>query len=56
MSVSDTEEEMKEIYGITLSTSAISIITGKVTLAAVKWQNQPLESLYLMVWRWWYSL
>ena len=31
MSESDIEEEMKEIYGITLSTSAISIITNKVS-------------------------
>lgn len=50
MSVSDIEEEMKEIYGITLSTSAISIITNKVSQAAVEWQNRPLESLYLIVW------
>lgn len=50
VSVSDIEEEMKEIYGITLSTSAISIITGKVTQATVEWQNRPLESIYLIVW------
>lgn len=50
MSVSDIEEEMKEIYGITLSTSAISIITNKVSHAAIEWQNRPLESLYLIVW------
>lgn len=50
MSVSDIEEEMKEIYGITLSTSAISLITSKVTQAAVEWQNRPLESIYLIVW------
>lgn len=50
MSVSDIEEEMKEIYGITLSTSAISVITSKVTHAAIEWQNRPLESLYLIVW------
>ncbi len=50
MSVSDIEEEMKEIYGITLSTSAISIITNKVSQAAIEWQNRPLESLYLIVW------
>lgn len=31
MSVSDIETEMHEIYGINLSTSAISIITNKVT-------------------------
>ena len=40
MSVSDIEEEMKEIYGITLSTSAISIITNKVTQAAIEWQDR----------------
>ncbi len=31
MSVSDIESEMQEIYGINLSTSAISIITNKVS-------------------------
>jgi len=50
MSVSDIEEEMKEIYEINLSTSAISIITNKVSQQAVEWQNRPLESLYLIVW------
>ena len=50
MSVSDIEEEMKEIYGITLSTSAISVITNKVSQTAIEWQNRPLESLYLIVW------
>jgi len=50
MSVSDIEEEMKEIYGINLSTSAISIITNKVSQQAIEWQNRPLESLYLIVW------
>jgi len=34
MSASDIEEEMKGIYGATLSSSAISIITNKVTQAA----------------------
>jgi len=50
MSVSDIEEEMKEIYGINLSTSSISIITNKISQSAVEWQNRPLESLYLIVW------
>jgi len=49
-SVSDIEEEMKEIYGISLSTSAISIITNKISQSAIEWQNRPLESLYLIVW------
>ena len=34
MSVSDMEEEMRDIYEIELSTSAISIITNKVNQAA----------------------
>ncbi|WP_291588758.1 IS256 family transposase [Bacteroides sp.] len=50
MSVSDIESEMQEIYGINLSTSAISIITNKVSQASSEWQNRPLESLYMIVW------
>ncbi len=46
MSVSDIEEEMREIYEIELSTSAISIITNKVSQAAQEWQNRPLEAVY----------
>jgi transposase-like protein len=50
MSVSDIETEMQEIYGLNLSTSAISLITNKVSQAAIEWQNRPLESLYMIVW------
>ena len=50
MSVADIESEMQEIYGINLSTSAISIITNKVSQDATEWQNRPLESLYMIVW------
>ncbi|KAA6334449.1 hypothetical protein EZS27_009576 [termite gut metagenome] len=50
MSVSDIESEMAEIYKINLSTSAISLITGKVTQSALEWQNRPLDSLYMIVW------
>ena len=50
MSVSDIEEEMHEIYGVNLSTSAISNITNKVNQQAIEWQNRPLDNLYLIVW------
>ena len=50
MSVSDIEEEMREIYEIELSTSAISIITNKVSQAAQEWQNRPLDPVYLIAW------
>ena len=50
MSVSDIEEELREIYQINLSSSSISIITNKVTSAAIEWQNRPLERQYMVVW------
>jgi Transposase and inactivated derivatives len=50
MSVSDIEDELRDIYKINLSTSSISIITNKVTQAASEWQNRPLERLYMVVW------
>ncbi len=50
MSVSDIESEMHEIYGVNLSTSAISHITNKVSQQAIEWQNRPLDNLYLIVW------
>jgi transposase-like protein len=50
MSVSDIEDELRDIYEINLSSSAISIITNKVTQAALDWQNRPLERLYMVVW------
>ena len=50
MSVSDTEDELQDIYKINLSTSSKSIITNKVTQAASEWQNRPLERLYMVVW------
>ena len=46
----DIDEEMREIYEIELSTSAISIITNKVNQAAQEWQNRPFDPVYLIVW------
>ena len=46
----EKEEDMREIYEIELSTSAISIITNKVNQAAQEWQNRPLDPVYLIVW------
>ncbi|MDD4754054.1 MAG: IS256 family transposase [Desulfitobacteriaceae bacterium] len=50
MSVSDIEQELQEIYGYRLSTSAISIITDKVNQQVMDWQNRPLEPVYCIVW------
>jgi transposase-like protein len=50
MSVSDIEQQVRDIYDFDISTSAISRITERVTQDAVIWQNRPLESVYCVVW------
>ncbi|MCO6460367.1 MAG: IS256 family transposase [Saprospiraceae bacterium] len=50
MSVSDIEEQIRELYGFDVSTSTISRITDAVSNEVISWQNRPLESLYLIVW------
>jgi putative transposase len=50
MSVSDIEEQIREIYDFQISTSAISRITDAVSSEVVAWQNRPLDNLYLIVW------
>jgi putative transposase len=50
LSVSDIRDELEEIYGYTLSTSSISIITDRVNQHVLDWQNKPLEAVYCVVW------
>lgn len=50
MSVSDIQEQIKDIYEFEVSTSAISRITDRVASDIVSWQNRPLEPIYLIVW------
>lgn len=50
MSVSDIEEQIKDLYDFDVSTSTISRITSAVTAEVISWQNRPLEDLYLIVW------
>ncbi len=50
MSVSDIEEQIKEMYDFDISTSTISRITNAVSSEVVTWQNRPLDDLYLIVW------
>jgi len=50
MSVSDIEEQIRELYNIGLSTSAISRITERVSQDINLWQNRPLEPVYCIVW------
>jgi len=50
MSVSDIEEQLKDIYNFEISASAISRITDRVAQDINIWQNRLLESLYCIVW------
>jgi len=50
MSVSDIQEQIKDLYEFEVSTSAISRITDRVSNDIVSWQNRPLEPIYLIVW------
>ena len=50
MSVSDIEEQIRELYNFELSTSAISRITEHVSQDIALWQNRTLEQVYCIVW------
>ncbi len=50
MSVSDIEEQIREVYKFDVSSATISRITSRVTEDIVAWQNRPLEPVYLIVW------
>jgi transposase-like protein len=50
MSVSNIEEQIKDLYHFEISSSAISRITDRVSQDAIVWQNRPLERMYCIVW------
>jgi transposase-like protein len=50
MTVSDIEEQIREVYNFQVSTSTISRITDAVASDVIAWQNRPLEPVYLVVW------
>lgn len=50
MSVSDIEEQIREVYNFDVSASTISRITETVANDIVAWQNRALEPVYLIVW------
>ena len=50
MTVSDIEEQIREVYNFDISSSTISRITDRVAQDAAAWQNRPLEPVYFVVW------
>lgn len=49
MSTRDIEEQLRDIYGIEVSSSLISRITDKVMPLVTQWQNRPLDAVYPIV-------
>ena len=50
LSYSDISEHVSEIYGISVSTAAISAITDKIIDTVKAWQQRPLDAHYPFVW------
>ncbi len=50
MSYSDIHEHVEEMYGISVSTAAISAITDKIIDTVKAWQQRPLDSHFPFVW------
>lgn len=50
MSVSDIEDQIKDVYKFEVSPATISRITSRVAEDIIVWQNRPLEPVYLIVW------
>jgi transposase-like protein len=50
LSYSDVREHVEDIYGISVSTAAISAITDKILDELKAWQERPLDDVYTFVW------
>lgn len=50
MTRSDIVEQVKTVYGISVSESTISIISDKILVDVEDWTKRTLESQYLVVW------
>ncbi len=46
MSTRDIYSEMKDLYGVEVSSEMVSRITDKIVPIAKEWQNRPLEPMY----------
>jgi transposase-like protein len=50
MTTSDIEEQVKDLYGVEVSTSTVSNVTNRILEQVKAWQSRPLESTYMVVW------
>ena len=50
MSTQDIEEQIREIYGVELSSGSVSNITNKVLDHLREWKSRPLDAVYFILW------
>jgi len=50
MSYKDIAEHMEEMYGLEISSGALSTITDKIIPLIKEWQSRPLDAIYPFVW------
>ena len=50
MSTRDIEDQVREMYGVEVSESTVSMVTGRIVEHIKEWQVRPLESVYYTCW------
>lgn len=50
MSTRDIEDQVREMYGVEISESTVSTVTGRVQEMIKEWQARPLEPVYFTCW------
>jgi len=50
MSYKDISAHLQEMYGIEISTGALTVIADKIIETIKRWQARPIESAYPVVW------
>jgi putative transposase len=50
MTTSDVCNQVRDIYGLDISETTVSNITGRIMAAVAEWQQRPLEPVYFAVW------
>lgn len=50
MSYKDISAHLQEMYGVEISTGALTAITDKIIETVKRWQARPLDSIYPVVW------
>lgn len=50
MSTRDIEDQVRDMYGVKISETTVSAVTGRIVDHIKEWQNRPLEPVYFACW------